>query len=78
MCVCVCVCVCVCACACVCVCACACTRVCVCVCVCEYVCKKITLSFFLFLLCLNSCWISTGNGTNWAFHGPVIGVLAVS
>ncbi len=31
-----------------------------------------------FLLCLNSCWISTGNGTNWAFHGPVIGVLAVS
>ena len=25
-----------------------------------------------------SCWITNGNGANWAFHGPVLAVLAVS
>ena len=26
----------------------------------------------------SSCWITQGNGANWAFHGPVIAVVTVS
>ena len=36
------------------------------------------VSFFFVCVCLCSCWITTGHGTNWAFHGPVIAVLVVS
>ena len=42
------------------------------------VCKLSQWAVLLLALVICSCWITTGNGTNWAFHGPVIAVLLVS